>query len=117
MDIITINGTDYYIAEDYSYYVIEVNGTLTLKRSGSVNCYSTLSEYNNSNSGYPRVQIQYGQKARYVTRINNQTITSDLSLNSWSISHKNVLADPMMNIYLGCIIAIAAIWRLLRGNN
>lgn len=117
MDIITINGVDYFIPWEYSYYVTETDNTLTLNHSGNITCYSSLSEYNNSNSGYPRIQLQYGQKARYVYRSGQQTFTSDLTLNSWSINHKNLLYDPLMSVYLCIIIAIFALWGALRGHH
>lgn len=111
MDIITINGVDFYIPEDYSHYVVEVAGTLTLSKTGNVTLYSSLTEYNNSNSGYPRIQLQYGQKARYSTRTGQQTFTQDLTLNSWSFKNKNKLSDPFLLIYLAIAILGLIIWR------
>lgn len=114
MDQITINGVTWNIPVEYSYYVIELDNSLTLSKSGNVTLYLSLTEYNNSNSGYPQIQLQYGRKARYITRTGQTTITTDLSLNSWSVNHKNLLQDPMLSAYMLLIIGVAIIWRLFK---
>lgn len=114
MDVIEINGQNYYIARDYSYYVIEVDNTLTLSKSGNVTLYSSLTEYNNNNSGYPQIQLQYGRKARYITRSGQTTQTQDLNLNSWDFVNRNKLGDPMLSIYILIVISVAIVWRLFR---
>lgn len=114
MDEITINGTTYYIPSEYSYYIIELEGSLTLTRSGSVVIYDSLRRYSDQSSGYPRITIQYGSKAQYAYRSGNQTITQDLSVSSWNIDHKNLLQDPLMSIYIMIVVSCAAVWRLFK---
>lgn len=114
MDIITINGVQYDIPVEYSYYVIEKDNTLTLSRSGNITLYTGLQSYNNNNSGFPRIQLAYGQTARYTTRSGQVSTTTDLNLNSWSIDHKNLLQDPMISVYLYIVICCALIWRLFK---
>ena len=114
MDEITINDVTYYIPVEYSYYITELEGSLTLTRSGSVVLYDSLRRSGDSSSGYPRVTLSYGSKATYSYRSGNQTITTDLSVTSWDIDHQNLLNDPLMNIYIMIIMASAAIWRLFK---
>lgn len=114
MDTITINGVTYDIPSEYSYYIIEKDNTLTLSRSGNITIYSSLQRYNDYYSGYPRIQISYGQTARYTVRSGQQTSTSDLTVSSWSVSHNNLLQDPMMSIYMTVVLAGALIWRLFK---
>lgn len=114
MDSITINGVIYDIPTEYSYYVIQKGNTLTLARTGNVTLYSSLQLYNDYTSGYPRIQISYGQSARYTVRSGQSTTTTDLTVNSWSVDHKNLLQDPMMSIYLMLVLGAAVIWRLFK---
>lgn len=114
MDEIIINGNTYLIPTEYSYYVIELNNTLTLSRSGSITLYSDLARYNNSSPSYPRITLQYGNTGRYITQTGVSTTTNDLIVSSWEIKHKNLTQDPMFNTYLLIIMAAALIWRLFK---
>lgn len=114
MDTITINGVTYDIPYEYSYYVIQKDNTLTLSRSGNITLYSSLQSYNDNASGYPRITLQYGQTGRYVVRSGNTTTTTNLTVNSWSVDHKNLMQDPMMSIYMMLIIGGAVLWRLFK---
>lgn len=113
MDIININGVDYYIPSDYSHFVVQEGDTLTLSKSGSVTLYSNLVEYNNNNSGYPRITLSFGNAGRYITRSGQTTNTINLSVYDWSITNRNRLYDPLLNSYLLIIMCVFLLWSVL----
>ena len=116
MVIVTINGTDYYVPVDYAEYIVQVDNTLTLSKSGSCTLYSQLGTYNNGNiQYYPQITLQFGRSGRYVTSSGNYTTTSELVVSSYEVKQDLPFYEKRtFSPFLLVVIVGVLFWHLLK---
>lgn len=113
--IVTINGLDYFVPYDYLQYIIYDDSlhTLRLSKSGNITLYHELQKYNTSHSGYPRINLYFGQYARITTSANYNT-TSELFVDSYQVKTDIPLYEKNYTSFiLLAVICVGVLWRLL----
>lgn len=106
--VITINGNDYYYPCNYSEYLKVVNNRLINVGSSSITLYSSFPEYNNNNSGYPRITCPANTQA-YLRQTYNGTY-STLVVNSCEFKSRQFTND----VYLLIVIVGVLLCQLLK---
>ena len=104
--VITINGVDYYVNADQLQYLVVDNGYMFNTSSSTIYLYGSLREYQNNQSGYPRITVQSYTRAVLQTSYNSTYST--LSVSSYDVKHRHLNDSLLMSILI--FFALIIIW-------
>lgn len=107
--VVTINGTDYYVASDYVDYLKVVNNRLVNVGTANITLYGSFRESGVNTSGYPRISVSTMQYATY--QQSYQSTAQTLTVNSYEVKSR---ITPTNTILL-FIIVLALIFSWFKG--
>lgn len=106
MTIIEINGIEYYAPADYVDYIVVVGDAIVNTSNSTIYLYRNLREYNNSQSGYPRITLQPYYKG-YIQNSYNST-ASTLVVDEYKVKARKFNDSFMISLLI--FFALLLIW-------
>ena len=101
--VVTVNGTDYYVACNMLDYVVLVGTDLINTSGSSITMYHEYPELNNSSSGYPRISASSNQKFYYRASYNGSNTA--LTVNSYDVVNRHTSNDFLLSlVIIFCLI-------------
>lgn len=104
--IVTINGVDYYVGADLLQYLVVINNRLVNTSGSTIYLYGSIREYQNSQSGYPRITAQSYTNAVIQSSYNSSY--SSLVVDDYSVKSRHINDSVLLAILT--FFAIIMIW-------